>query len=833
METVLSGINSSDSNGICYASKIATTNGVWDKENPLKSILPLLLMQMMLILGTTRFLVFIFKPLRQPRVISEILGGVVLGRSMLGRITPFIKALFPFWSIAVLESVSNMGLLFFLFQVGVEMDIVVIKRTGRKAIAIAVAGMALPFLIGTSAILLSSRDELVTAKDFSFAIFVGVAVSTTAFPVLARVLAELKLLNTDLGRIALSAAVLNDMCAWILLVLGIAISENGNGKSIASILEIFTSFVFMLFLIFAVRPGIEWMVRRTPNGENFSDFLICMILTGVMVCGLFTEAMGIRSIIGAFVFGLIIPSGPLADTLVERLDDFVTTLLLPLYFALTGIRTDFTLIKGRNLVLTIIIVLASIGKVIGTLIIGLYYNMPFNEGFTLALLMNTKGLIELIVINVGRDQKVLDDEIFSLLVLMAVVMTSVITPSVLAIYKPANDGIRYKRTIQRLKPDAELRILACVHTPKNVPSIISLLEISNPTSASPISIYALQLVELTGRASAMLIVHHTHKDGRSVKNRTQAQSQKIINALENFVQNVQDVSAQFLTAISPYSTMHEDICNLAEDKQVAFIILPFHKKPTADGDMEVTNPVLRTLNKKVLANAPCSVGILIDRGLRAPDQNISHHIAILFFGGPDDREALSYAWRMAEDMRINLTVFRYLQEVESRAMEYDPNPIRDGRILSDREKEKQLDDEYITEFKLKMLSNKDKVTYKEKVLSNTEETVIAVRSMENTYDLFIVGRGRGIINPLTSSFTDWSECPELGGIGDLLASSDSMATVSVLVVQQYIGPEIDEGDGEGITDSQEQQSDLLICHYMLRTGKEGGKRKNNSQEQQC
>ena len=192
--------------------------------------------------------------------------------------------------------------------------------------------------------------------------------------------------------------------------------------------------------------------------------------------------------------------------------------------------------------------------------------------------------------------QVLDDEAFAIMVVVAVVMTGIITPIVTTIYRPARKFLPYKRrSIQSSKSDAELRVLVCIHTPRNVPTIINLLEASYPTKKSPICVYVLHLVELTGRASAMLIVHNTRKSGRPALNRTQAQSDHIINAFENYEQHAGCVSVQPLTAISPYSTMHEDICSLAEDKRVAFIIIPFHKQQTVDGGMEATNPAFRVV----------------------------------------------------------------------------------------------------------------------------------------------------------------------------------------------------------------------------------------------
>ncbi|KAL7160337.1 hypothetical protein ABFS83_01G087900 [Erythranthe nasuta] len=810
--------NKSDQTIVCYSPTMITTNGIWQGDNPLDYSLPLFILQLTLVVTTTRLLVFVLKPLRQPRVISEILGGIILGPSVLGRSTKFADTIFPLRSVMVLETMANVGLLYFLFLVGVEMDIGVIKRTGKRALAIAIAGMILPFLIGVSfAFMLHQTTELIALG--TFILFLGVALSVTAFPVLARILAELKLLNTDIGRIAMSSALINDMCAWILLAFAIALAEN-ESMSLASIWVILSSVVFVLFCVYIVRPIVSWMVRRTPEGESISEFYICLILTGVMISGFITDAIGTHSVFGAFVFGLVIPNGPLGVTLIERLEDFVSGLLLPLFFAISGLKTDITAIHGFTTwaILGVVIVLACAGKIAGTLLVSLYYKIPFNEGLTLGLLMNTKGLVEMIVLNVGKDQKVLDDKSFAIMIIVAVVMTAIISPIVTTIYRPARKFTPYKRrTIQRTKPEGEFRVLVCIHTPRNVPTIINLLDASYPTKKSPICTYVLHLVELTGRASAMLIVHNTRKSGRPAVNRTQAQSDHIINAFENFEQHSGFVSVNPLTAVSPYSTMHEDICNVAEDKRVALIIVPFHKQQTVDGGMEATNPAFRTINQNVLANAPCSVGILVDRGLsgstRLAANQIAHHVAVLFFGGPDDREALAYGWRMCEHPGVNLTVLRFI--VGENAVE----PVAEARrnpsqremltVATETDRERQLDEDYINAFRTRTMDDSS-VVYDEKVVNHGEETVAAIRSVDPMHDLFIVGRGQGLISPVTAGLTDWSECPELGAIGDLLASSDFAATYSVLVVQQYVGIE-GLGDGTaGTPDSPNRQHEQQI-----------------------
>ncbi|XP_057740867.1 cation/H(+) antiporter 15-like [Arachis stenosperma] len=791
--------NNTDNYIVCYAPTMITTNGIWQGDNPLDYSLPLFLLQLTLVVIATRIFVFILRPFRQPRVIAEVLGGVMLGPSMLGRYETFANAVFPLRSVMVIETMANVGLLYFLFLVGVEMDVGMLRTTGKKVVSLAVAGMVLPFVIGTAFSYLLHRDYEQGMTQGTYILFLGVALSITAFPVLARILAELKLINTELGRLALSSALINDVCAWILLALAIALAENET-TNIASLWVLLSSVAFVAFCAYAVRPGAIWIVKKTPEGESFSEFHISLILAGVMISGFITDAIGTHSVFGAFVFGLAIPSGPLGVALVDKLEDFVSGLLLPLFFASSGLKTNLRLVRGSYTwaILILVIFLACIGKVIGTLMVAFFYQIPIREGAALGLLMNSKGLVEMIVLNVGKEQKVLDEESFAIMVIITVVMTAIIVPSVSFLYKPSRRSVNYKkRTIQIAKSDAEFRVLVCVHTPRNVPTMINLLEASNPTKKSPICVYVLHLVELSGRTSAMLIVHNTRKQGYPALNKTEAQSDHIINAFENFQHHASFVSVHPLTAISPYSTMHEDICHLAEDKRIAFIILPFHKQQTVDGGMEATNMAFRTINQNVLANAPCSVGILVDRGLNGSNRlaanQVSYHVAILFFGGPDDREALCYGWRMLEHSRICLTIVRFVQgkQVSGHIRRPSIGTSEPSVLTVETEKDiqRQLDENLLHDFRMRFQEDVS-VDYFEKVVNNGEETVAAIRTMDDIHDLFIVGRGQGIISPLTAGLTDWSECPEIGAIGDLLASTDFAATASVLVVQQYIGPSL-------------------------------------------
>lgn len=283
-----------------------------------------------------------------------------------------------------------------------------IRRTGTKALGIALAGITFPFLlgIGTSFVLRSTISKDVNPT--SFLVFMGVSLSITAFPVLARILAELKLLTTDVGRVAMSAAAVNDVAAWILLALAIALSGS-NTSPLVSLWVLLCGAAFILFAIFAIKPLLAKMAMRSPQGEPVKEIYICITLTLVLACSFVTDTIGIHALFGAFVAGIVVPKdGPFAGVLTEKIEDLVMSLFLPLYFVSSGLKTNVATISGALSwgLLVLVIFTACFGKIVGTFVVALLCKVPFREALTLGFLMNTKGLVELIVLNIGKDRKV-------------------------------------------------------------------------------------------------------------------------------------------------------------------------------------------------------------------------------------------------------------------------------------------------------------------------------------------------------------------------------------------------------------------------------------------
>ncbi|EPY53452.1 potassium ion/proton antiporter [Schizosaccharomyces cryophilus OY26] len=392
---------------------------------------PLLLfiVQAILIIGLSRILHFPLSYLQQPRVIAEVIGGILLGPTAFGRIPGFLSHIFPDESMGPLNLVSNLGLVLFLFVIGMEVDTSVFVSNFKATALITLSSIVFPFAAG-SAISVGMHQFTPNSNFGEFLLFIGTAMSITAFPVLARILSELHLLHRRLGVIVLAAGVGNDVVGWILLALSITLVNSGTGVQAIYVLLLVCGWCVFLFLL--VRPLLRYLAIKTRSLEKDpSELFICIILCFVLISAFFTDIIGVHPIFGGFLMGTIIPhDNDLTIKITEKIEDLVVCLLLPLYFASSGLKTNMaTLNDGKAWAYTIAVILIAISsKILSSALTARCLKMAWSESWAIGSLMSCKGLVELIVLNIGLSSGILEEKIFSMFVVMAVVTTFVTTP---------------------------------------------------------------------------------------------------------------------------------------------------------------------------------------------------------------------------------------------------------------------------------------------------------------------------------------------------------------------------------------------------------------------
>ncbi|THZ14161.1 hypothetical protein D6C91_07466 [Aureobasidium pullulans] len=421
--------------------------GILEGENPThynpKDPIIIFIIQAGVIILFCRLLHWPLSKIRQPRVIAEVIGGVLLGPSVMGRIPGFTATIFPATAQPNLALVANLGLVLFLFIVGLEVDLRYLASNWKIALSVGLAGMALPFGLGCGIAYglyhqFSDEDGTEPVAFGTFMLFVGVAMAITAFPVLCRILTELKLLSTSVGVIVLSAGAGNDVTGWVLLALCVALVNSGSG--ISALYVLLTALGYTLFLFFAVKPAFTWVLRRTRTFENGpSQGIIVLTLLIALASSFFTGVIGIHPIFGAFMAGLICPhEGGFAIKVTEKIEDLISALFLPLYFALSGLSTNLGLLDSAitwGYVVGVLAV-AFIGKFVGASLAARANGVVWRESFTIGALMSCKGLVELIVLNIGLQAKILSQRTFTIFVVMALITTFITTPLTMALYPP-------------------------------------------------------------------------------------------------------------------------------------------------------------------------------------------------------------------------------------------------------------------------------------------------------------------------------------------------------------------------------------------------------------
>ena len=368
--------------------------------------LAVLLLQIIVIIAFARLFGFLFKKIGQPAVIGEIVAGIILGPSIIGLFFPQINHfLFPAASLGTLNFLSQIGLILFMFIIGMELDLKAIGKQAYGAVIISHASIIIPYTLGMGLAYFIYHDYAPEGISFlSFALFMGIAMSITAFPVLARILQEKGLTRSKLGALALTCAAADDLTAWCILAAVIALVKSGS--SISALYTIGLAVVYVLLMLKVVRPALKRFADVYTNQEKMRTPIIALLFIMLIVSSYITSIIGIHSLFGAFIAGVIMPSGfSFRKIVIDKIEDVSLVLLLPLFFVITGLRTQIGLLNEGHLWVTFgwILLVAVSGKFGGSTLAARMVGQSWKDSLSIGVLMNTRGLMQLIVLNIGYD----------------------------------------------------------------------------------------------------------------------------------------------------------------------------------------------------------------------------------------------------------------------------------------------------------------------------------------------------------------------------------------------------------------------------------------------
>jgi Kef-type K+ transport system membrane component KefB len=395
------------------------------------SVIVRVLIQIVVIIGVSRLVGLGFRRLKQPLVIGEIVAGIMLGPSLLGAIAPQVStALFPPETLPLLEILKDLGLIFFMFLIGLELDPKYLKGSLKTAVLVSHTSIILPFSLGLLlALLLYPLVASATVSFTAFSLFLGAAMSITAFPVLARILTEKNLQNSRLGTLALTCAAVDDVTAWCLLAVAVSVAGSNSVVGALPVIGLALLYVGLMFVV--GRPLLERLARMFSYSGKLEQSLLAVIYLCVILSAVATELIGIHFIFGAFLVGVVMPKqADLMRVLAEKTEDFVLVVLLPVFFAYSGLKTQIGLLDRPFLwgLCALVLFVAISGKFCGTFLAARLSGMAKRDASALGWLMNTRGLTELIVLNIGLSLGVITPLLFTMLVIMALVTTFMTSP---------------------------------------------------------------------------------------------------------------------------------------------------------------------------------------------------------------------------------------------------------------------------------------------------------------------------------------------------------------------------------------------------------------------
>lgn len=632
----------------------------------------LVLLQVLLVIGLSRLVGLAFRRIGQPLVIGEIVAGIMLGPSLLGWIAPDLwKALFPAETIPFLNVLSQVGLLFFMFLIGLELNPRYLQGQLKSAIIISQTSILLPFAMG--AVLALWLHPLMGNPGVSyaaFALFLGAAMSITAFPVLARIITEHNLQQTRLGTLALTCAAVDDVTAWCLLAVAIAVTRTNS--FVSAIPTLIEAAVYVGFMLTLGRWFLKRLSRHYDRAGKLNQFVLALIYMGVVASGLITEAIGIHLIFGAFLLGAAMPKNAgLTRELAQKTEDFVLTFLLPIFFAYSGLRTQIGLLNQPSLwvVCGVILVVAIAGKFLGTYAAARWRGFSTQESAALGWLMNTRGLTELILLNIGLSLGVISPLLFTMLVIMALVTTFMTSPLLTWILGDPEDSLN-EAPPSPVGAPPPYRILVPVANPATQLGLVNLAAAIAGTRLQAAIVNPLHLLRL-------------EEDYAFAS--TPQEANRLIAAQYNSLQMVtQKLDSEVRSLVHPIVRIANDVAretaHIAEQEAADLVLVGWHRPAFTDNR-------LGGRVGQILSTVQTDVAVFLDR----PSPTQFHQLLVPYIAGIHNDLGLELALRILVNRpESHLTVLQITTPEASsdfsfefrRLLEQLPGSVRDRLRLA-------------------------------------------------------------------------------------------------------------------------------------------------------
>ncbi|TIA90889.1 hypothetical protein E3P81_02291 [Wallemia ichthyophaga] len=671
------------------------------KPNEVSSSDPLSLfvIQASFIIIFTRAIGYLLAKMRQPRVIAELIGGIILGPSIFGQIPNYMDDIFPEDSLPYLNLIGTLGIILFLFIIGMEIDFTVLRKRVKSGLAVASTTLAIPLGAGI-ALGVGLWKQFSHNQDVYFShyiLFIGIAISITAFPVLCRIQVEHKLTHTPVGAVTMSAGVINDVVGWILLSIIVALI-NADG-SIITLWILLVILGWTLLMVFAIRPLFYAFARRNGSldGSGPSEFVIMLSLLLVFISSFLTDIVGVHPIFGAFLVGLIMPKeGRFNVIITEKIEDVVMIIFVPIFFGLVGIQTDLSLLNSGTIwgYTILVIAVAFFSKFLSGAVTAKLCRFNVRESGAIGTLMSCKGLVEIIVLNVGLQTSILDRRVFSMMIFMAVITTFITTPMARIMYpskhrpmKMDEDGEEDEKPRPSTEKGQLDRYLMVMQKMEHVSTLLHFTKLLESDKQQH-HIDALRLVELTERTSDAL------------RSETQEMKSDPLLGIFTTFAHLRNMICHPLLSLTLQDNFAETVAEQANESDL--VVLPWKSHREAiekEQQAGHQNPFDTLFNlqsasqryiqfvRKVQSQSMASTAIYLDQG--SVDDGDSWNgmtIFMPFFGGSDDRTALKLVQQLCNRQDVNAIVVRIKKELETKASndtttgqltEYSPHALPD------------------------------------------------------------------------------------------------------------------------------------------------------------